>query len=725
MIAGVGRLWPAALFLAPLALALVYPCSYQQDGSAHYLLARWAARQPDLLLHTWGRPLFTTAYFLPAQLGYLPARLFTAVLFCATGFFACRIAGRLGLSRPWLACPLLAIQPMALLLSFDTLTETLFALILAAAVDLHLRGRTFAAAFLVSALPLVRPEGFPLCLFWAIVLSRPWTRLPLLLTGVAVWALAALLGTGDVLHPVRTWAWTHTTAYGSIEPAWYLWVLPVAFGPVVLVGAFAARRLGWLPLLAGGFFALQAVLWQFGLFGSAGYPRYLVCVSPIVAVLAAAGLERIRPALRTAALLAGTLFALAVIDLHQELWDGAPLRRLARTDRPVRSVLASNAYVAVVLDAGPHGVHPRNPRERNLDLLREAEPGTFVVWDSRHGTWLAPADFEAAGFRPLRSERITVRPRWAPPVFGKGRARTLEIHLFYKETGGRKLTTMLRLAHFSDPHVSVPPTTQPLGQLLGKRLVGSLNFYLGRRRHHFAQAEHQLGTLLDDVEAQGADHALCTGDLTSMSYEPEFRAAAAIFGDRLRKPDRYTILPGNHDRYTRSVTRERTFERWFGAGPAYPLRKRLAPGLTLVAVDAACPTWLFGSYGVCGPDQIDALHRLLEGPDVRDDFIVLALHYGPLTASGRPPSRVNGILDGPNLLRATRRADVLVHGHIHDAFWLRRPRPTVCAGSATDLSRPCGYHIYQIDPERRTLLLERRVWDGQRYVGRDRPVRVL
>lgn len=294
---------------------------------------------------------------------------------------------------------------------------------------------------------------------------------------------------------------------------------------------------------------------------------------------------------------------------------------------------------------------------------------------------------------------------------------------------------MLRLAHFSDLHVTVSPAREPAGQLLGKRLVGSINHYLGGRRRHFARAEHRIARLLEDVDAQGVAHALCTGDLTGMSYEPEFRACAALFGDRPGRPERCTILPGNHDRYTRQAARERRFEHWFGSdhgvGGPYPLRKRLAPGVTLVALDVACPTWLFASYGICGDRQLRALEDILSDPALRGDFVVLALHHGPLVAAGRPPSRLSGIIDGPALLRVIdrpeARLDAVVHGHIHDAFWVRRPRPILCAGSATDLSRTCGYNVYEIDPERRALFLERRVWSAKadRFVASSGPVRVL
>ncbi|MEO1337338.1 MAG: metallophosphoesterase, partial [Myxococcota bacterium] len=169
----------------------------------------------------------------------------------------------------------------------------------------------------------------------------------------------------------------------------------------------------------------------------------------------------------------------------------------------------------------------------------------------------------------------------------------------------------MRLAHFSDIHVTLSPVKH--GGLLSKRTAGALNYYVGGRRHHFANVEARIATLLADVDAQDVDHTVCTGDVTQMSYEEEFRRCAALFGERLDQPERFTVIPGNHDRYTSKASG--LFEQFFGrlACPdgRYPFRKDVG-SVSFIGLDLARPTALIDSSGLCGAAQLSALTRMLE-----------------------------------------------------------------------------------------------------------------
>jgi 3',5'-cyclic AMP phosphodiesterase CpdA len=292
----------------------------------------------------------------------------------------------------------------------------------------------------------------------------------------------------------------------------------------------------------------------------------------------------------------------------------------------------------------------------------------------------------------------------------------------------------MRLAHFSDIHVTLSPLAQ--GSFgAAKRVVGSLNYYLGGRRRHFHDVERRIALLLEDIDRQGVDHALCTGDLTAMSYGEEFERCAALFGLRREDPARCTVIPGNHDRYVPegATGGERRFERWFGAvseGGRYPFIKRLPGGVAIVGLDVSRPTALLDSSGRCGPEQLEKLRAILRdpGPEVR--FVILALHYGLLRDRGQPDRPTHGIEDYLDLLAVIdapdSRLDLVLHGHIHKPYAVpgrsdggRAPEPgrcaIRCAGSATDLhQRRCGYDLYQIDAEARRFSVERRVWDEAR-----------
>lgn len=266
--------------------------------------------------------------------------------------------------------------------------------------------------------------------------------------------------------------------------------------------------------------------------------------------------------------------------------------------------------------------------------------------------------------------------------------------------------------------------SEPVARLMGKRAMGALNYYLGGRGAHFRDVESRITRLLEDIDSQGVDHALCTGDVTQMSYESEFERCAELFGDRRQQPERWTVIPGNHDRYTHGAAQARRFDRWFaGLGAdSYPFAKQIAPGVRVVAMDVARPNAMLDSSGLCGPAQLERTKALLA--EAKGDFVILALHYGLFRSNGQPDRKTHGIRDLPELIAVleSERVDLILHGHIHRAYQVAVANTTaVCAGSATDLYQRCGYNIYELDPEGRTFTTQRRVWDAEAEVYVDLP----
>ncbi|MEW5847986.1 MAG: metallophosphoesterase [Myxococcota bacterium] len=286
----------------------------------------------------------------------------------------------------------------------------------------------------------------------------------------------------------------------------------------------------------------------------------------------------------------------------------------------------------------------------------------------------------------------------------------------------------MRLAHFSDIHVTLSPLSEAASELMGKRMAGTINYYVGGRSRHFKGVEARIATLLEDVDAQGVDHAVCTGDITAMSTVAEFARCAAIFGARMQQPERYTVVPGNHDRYTPRAASEKYFEAHFsslaGGTGTFPFIKRLAPGVTLIGLDPNRPTSMLDSSGLLGARQRSELRAMLTDPSLKSDFVVVALHYGILRENGRPDATSHGLEDYREALdildSRDRHADLVLHGHTHKHYVVKAERTTmVCAGSATDLHLRCGYHVYDVDPDRKTFTVQRRVWDvaAQRYTA--------
>ena len=458
----------ALLFFALLGVVLVvlYRDGDQQDAGYHYLFARWSWSEPGYLLGVWARPLFTLVYSFPAQLGYPAAKLFTLTLCLFTAWQTFRLANQLGLERAQLAVPLLFLQPAFFLVFTQTLTEPLFALLFVIAHRLHLTGRTAAGMLLASLLVLVRPEGFFLAALWCawVLLDRrdrdsPWRRvrwIPLLAAGAFIWWLAALLATGDPLWIAHNWPpdWQTANQVSGHGPIWwYFLLLPLIVGPLMvpqfIIGLnFLARSRQFLTGVSAfvTLFALHSVLYARGWFAAAGYPRYLVCVSPAIAIITLAGWNRIAALKRSGPVSVLLILSLAVCVLYV---DGYKFTRDARAvddtvawfrghQRPVSRLIYSQAYMCIRLDCGP-GDKPflSSDRKINLERIQESPAQTLIFWDAEVGPkWygLRAADFESLGFTTLRSQPYRLegwffRPDWRY----HGGPRRQETWLFYRE----------------------------------------------------------------------------------------------------------------------------------------------------------------------------------------------------------------------------------------------------------------------------------------------------
>lgn len=283
----------------------------------------------------------------------------------------------------------------------------------------------------------------------------------------------------------------------------------------------------------------------------------------------------------------------------------------------------------------------------------------------------------------------------------------------------------MKLAHFSDIHVTHFPLS---GKPALKRFAAVASYTLAGRGKHFQGSDERIGKLLEDVDAQGVDHALCTGDLTGVSTEAEFARVAELFGPRLQQPARYTVIPGNHDRYVHDA--DGLFERHFAAvseGGKFPFLKHLSDTVSVVAIDVARPTSVIDSSGLCGEKQRAALEAILTDRALKGRFVILALHYGLLRSEGQRDSRPHGLRDDLELMALIDRDDVTVdlvlHGHMHRPYVVKTKRRTVInAGSATDLHvrQGCGYHVYEIDPASGRVKVSRRAWSAG--PGRYEPV---
>ena len=254
----------------------------------------------------------------------------------------------------------------------------------------------------------------------------------------------------------------------------------------------------------------------------------------------------------------------------------------------------------------------------------------------------------------------------------------------------------MRVAHISDIHWQLQPRFKDL--LSFRRLLGTLNLYLGGRGGHFSS----------DVQRELVAHCLrlkpdvvvISGDLTAQGTEAEFVLARRML-DPLLASVPTLVIPGNHDAYAADTVRGGWMNRYF-----QPWRHmhgslgRLDVGsVTSIGLDPNRPQWLLAN-GEIPEEQLTDLADLLNGDDLKD-HVILTLHYPVVDRSGVVYNgRKHGLLNAERLMEvlaaAKRKPDMVLHGHVHHGY-----RAVMHLGGAEVPTYDCGASGYAYLPELR------------------------
>jgi 3',5'-cyclic AMP phosphodiesterase CpdA len=245
------------------------------------------------------------------------------------------------------------------------------------------------------------------------------------------------------------------------------------------------------------------------------------------------------------------------------------------------------------------------------------------------------------------------------------------------EANARPAPRPFRIAHISDLHVLELNGTH-WSRFLNKRATGAVNL-AGLRRN--AHPVHVAELLAERLRAEDIDHVILTGDLTNLALESEFARVRQVV-ERIGPPDYITMIPGNHDMYTRGALRHHRFERYFQdylVDETDPLRSALtkgrlhypfvrapAPHVRIYGLSSAIPTPPLLAFGHVGRAQLDRLRALVaaEPPTVRVRIVLVHhnLHHRVGAAE-----YVASLIDRKALGEAMHdiHATVVLHGHTH------------------------------------------------------------
>lgn len=244
---------------------------------------------------------------------------------------------------------------------------------------------------------------------------------------------------------------------------------------------------------------------------------------------------------------------------------------------------------------------------------------------------------------------------------------------------------MIRIIHVSDIHFWHYPSSP--WRHLNKRMVGVAALAIGRAKRFRLE---RIRSLVERISSLDPDHILITGDLTTTALDDEFRTARTALADWLR-PGRVTIIPGNHDRYTRESLHARRFEQYFGEfapEPTFPWIRMVDQDTGILALDPTRPA--LSARGRLPALQLEHAKRLLTDLDRRPRRLIVACHY-PLDA----PEQHRRDLEKKKMINAEVVRDWLAEvgphlyccGHIHSpwAFTPERIPDQFCLNSGSPL----------------------------------------
>src|SRR5689334_16815801 len=103
----------------------------------------------------------------------------------------------------------------------------------------------------------------------------------------------------------------------------------------------------------------------------------------------------------------------------------------------------------------------------------------------------------------------------------------------------------VRLAHFSDIHVTAARPGWRGADWLSKRLSGWFNLSVLGRARRFARADEVVAALMAELRQAPPDRVVFSGDATALGFETEHARAATLLGLTGADPLPGLAVPGN------------------------------------------------------------------------------------------------------------------------------------------------------------------------------------
>lgn len=300
-----------ALCLGYFMLSFYSDGFYQDDEIGHYQNMRGFWLDPFSILGNWQKPGFKILYVIPAAFGYQVLLFFNALTTALIAYFASVLANEVGVKVRLAVFGFVAFQPLLYQLSFRTYSELSTALLLALLVISLYREQDLISAFLATYLFTIRQELALIALILGVIflLRKKW--IPFLILGAAP-VLLIILG----FLKSGSWMWFFDDVFfKGVESKFvrhgffhYFKLFPFIIGHGIsglfLLGVFGGlfendwkayyHRFRHILWVGGVYFLIHCLFTSpwLDLSASAGNLRYILVISPLAAVLAGEGWQK-------------------------------------------------------------------------------------------------------------------------------------------------------------------------------------------------------------------------------------------------------------------------------------------------------------------------------------------------------------------------------------------------------------------------------------------------
>ncbi len=285
------------------------PGFYQQDEAAHFVSMMRFWDNPNFVLSNWAKPGYKVLYALPALLGNQFVALVNCLVAAFCGFFAWKTASEKGFRYPLLAFVFLVAQPFWVALAFRNYSEIPSALLLIVGYYFHTQKKWLWAGLFISYIVTIRQEFYPIAAMYGLwhLYRKQWLGVAGMLvfpiahhtwgwlaSGDSLYLFNQILGNQEGLkdlYPRQGFDHYFLTSIvifgGACVTLFVMWVTTTAIGK---------RDWEWFVLIPFvGYFLINCLInWQAHPIGpsTGGNLRYMLFVSPLIALMAAQAVER-------------------------------------------------------------------------------------------------------------------------------------------------------------------------------------------------------------------------------------------------------------------------------------------------------------------------------------------------------------------------------------------------------------------------------------------------